>query len=1219
MFEKLKQSIAILLAATMVAGMAGTSASTVLAGENYDSDYIEQSEESSYVEGDGGDVVLEDLSSAGESGDITPEYADAYIDNDQDLDNAASEDSKTGITTEPITQAEENTPQDATPSAEEPIIQDDTVSQDDASSQEDPTTQEDTTSQDAELQDETTPEDETTTEEEQTAFDQYESVDIDDDNKLYVHITAPEGVLPTGSSFTVEKIDRTSDTEAFVSAKRPANAFVFESYVLDMTMYNKDGDKIQPDTANGQVSIVMGINSMSAEPQKAADAVKHEISARALNELTSFYQNTEFELSAEEISSVIDEVLEETDISYSEDEISLDIYHIPDGASYADFLYTERIYSDSAISYAERLVQTYTDSFSEYPVELSVYCDINELTQNVITTASELIDEALATAGDDNIELAKETYTIEGELAFETDEMSISDIISALKTKQMLPDTFHEPVKQVVSGSSQNPTITINEKSPLPNYDASVTVGRGGQRGNISIYDAMGNEYILTVYNSLPTVSEYYDTLEFDVIWNDNSGSTTLDKTNLVDRPDGASGDYQYIKDNYVLQFKVDGAEAWNDLTADNYTQAGLTEFMGITGTDSKAVNASGGIWTFIYDDVNKLPHKYLENGNEHTVEFRILQKNVIDGYDAATTAGTETIYADTDTSIINTVQTKFSAQIKWLDNNNSYGTRVTEDNFIRNYVALRVQAYDGSGVKYLDSSQVKFDKETGTFSLQGLPNYDSNRNQLNYSIQVGNVVRDESGQIIEVTSNIEQTSTSGETGVDGYGGYYLSTYVNDDIYATSADALYNGGTLTEKLSNKTTFTYNKEWSDGDTQESERPASKIYMYAISSQTVLDSNGSVLDISEASPVNGFGSESVPTHNAQGIVVGANIQLPMYDASGTRLVYFIKETDLGEGYVSDIDNEDAEPCKLDDDKNKDIISKFETLTDESGNVKYILNGGTVDNKKSEPVTVSVQVTLDAVSMQSADGIWVQLQLQRWDRTSQSWVNVEYDIDGEPMPVAELDGFSGNAMTKTATSRWVNKYDEDGYEITYRYIQTAFGFEERETPLTYKDSDQKSDKYDLNKTVIGREAAGVDGVNTTAYINGTMEIANVRSTVIYNVIQANTVVESVKKWIASGTDVTAELSDEAYAIFRITRNDGKHSISEGTEPDEDTLRDSEGNVVYDARLNRSTGWINYTDNLERFDESGMEYTYLTSEIKSDDGGYIAEKYGEESGYKW
>ena len=1222
MFEKLKQSIAVLLAATMVAGMAGTSVTTVLAGENYDSDYIEQSEESSYVEEDGEEIMLSDLSSPDEPGEITQEDIEAYIDSDQGIDNGVSGDMDTSITQdttsqeEPATQSAE-TPQDVTTSVEDTTAQEDTTSQDDTSSQDVTTSAEEPTNQE-----DTTTAEETTTEEEATAFDQYESIDIDDNNKLYIHITAPEGVLPAGSYFTVKKIDRTADTEAYVSAKRAVNAFVFESYVLDMTMYNKDGEKIQPDTENGQVSIVMGINSMSAEPQKAANAVKKEIAAGALSELTAIYQDTEFELSAEDISSVIDEVLEETDISYSADVISLDIYHIPDNATYADFLYTERIYSDSAISYAERLVQTYTDSFSEYPVELSVSCDINELTQGIVTAASELIDEALATAGDNNIELAKETYNIEGELEFKTDEMSISDIISELETKQMLPSTFHEPVKQVVSGSSQNPAITINEKSPLPNYDASVTVGRGGQRGTISIYDAQGDEYILTVYNSLPTVSEYYDKLEFDVIWNDNSGSTALDKTNLVDRPDGTSGDYKYVKDNYVLQFKVDSDGEWQDLTADNYTQAGLTEFMDITGTDDKAVNASGGIWTFIYDDVNKLPHKYLEDGKEHTVEFRILQKAVVTGYDAATTdAGTETIYADIDTSIINTVQTKFSAQIKWLDNDDSYATRVAkEENFIQNYVALRVQAYDGSGAKYLNSSLVTYDKETGTFSLQGLPNYDSNRNQLHYSIQVGNITRDDAGNVIAVTDNIERSAAvPSKNGVDGYGGYYLSTYVNDDIHATSMDALYNGGTLTEKLSNTTSFTYNKEWSDGDTKESERPQAKIYMYAISSETVLNSNGSVLDISEASPVNGFGSEKVPTHDACSIDVASGIQLPMYDATGTMLVYFIKETDLGSGYVSDIDNKDADPCQLDEGKKSDIINKFNTLTDESGNVKYILNRGTVDNKKSEPVTVSVQVTLDAVSMQSAEGISVKLQLQKWDRNLQKWVNVDVDIDGEPMPEAELDGFSGNAMTKTATSRWVNKYDDDGYEITYRYIQTDFGFKDEYTSLSYKDSDKKADTYDLNKTVIGRQAAGVDGVNTTAYISGTMEIAGARQTVIYNVIQANTVVESVKKWTDSGEDVTDKLSDEAYAVFRITRNDGKHSIAKDEEPDEDTLRDSEGNIVYDVRLNNSTDWVNYTDNLERFDASGMEYTYLTSETEYSDGGYITEKYGADSGHKW
>ena len=90
------------------------------------------------------------------------------------------------------------------------------------------------------------------------------------------------------------------------------------------------------------------------------------------------------------------------------------------------------------------------------------------------------------------------------------------------------------------------------------------------------------------------------------------------------------------------------------------------------------------------------------------------------------------------------------------------------------------------------------------------------------------------------------------------------------------------------------------------------------MYAISSETVLNSNGSVLDISEASPVNGFGAEKVSTHNESNIDVVHGIELPMYDATGTRLVYFIKETNQGSGYVSDIDNSNADPCQLDEGK-------------------------------------------------------------------------------------------------------------------------------------------------------------------------------------------------------------------------------------------------------------------------------------------------------------
>ena len=73
-----------------------------------------------------------------------------------------------------------------------------------------------------------------------SAFDKCESINIDDTN-LYIHLTAPEGVLPADSYFTVNKTECDSATEALLGAARGEDTFVFESHILDITLYNSDG------------------------------------------------------------------------------------------------------------------------------------------------------------------------------------------------------------------------------------------------------------------------------------------------------------------------------------------------------------------------------------------------------------------------------------------------------------------------------------------------------------------------------------------------------------------------------------------------------------------------------------------------------------------------------------------------------------------------------------------------------------------------------------------------------------------------------------------------------------------------------------------------------------------------------------------------------------------------------------------------------------------
>ena len=103
------------------------------------------------------------------------------------------------------------------------------------------------------------------------AFDT--NTEVDDTR---IHVTAPEGVFPEGSTVKVEKV--TAEIASEIATKIADNVKINEnvekniakSYTFDIKVLNKDGVEIQPDITHGKVNITFDMDEVADENVKPA-------------------------------------------------------------------------------------------------------------------------------------------------------------------------------------------------------------------------------------------------------------------------------------------------------------------------------------------------------------------------------------------------------------------------------------------------------------------------------------------------------------------------------------------------------------------------------------------------------------------------------------------------------------------------------------------------------------------------------------------------------------------------------------------------------------------------------------------------------------------------------------------------------------------------------------------------------------------------------------
>ncbi|MCQ2438465.1 MAG: Cna B-type domain-containing protein [Oscillospiraceae bacterium] len=575
--------------------------------------------------------------------------------------------------------------------------------------------------------------------------------------------------------------------------------------------------------------------------------------------------------------------------------------------------------------------------------------------------------------------------------------------------------------------------------------------------------------------------------------------------------------------------------------------------------------------------------------------------------------AGAVTV--DAGGSAILTRLIDWEAVVSWMDDNNrsacggetdaADSPRVSVEDFRNSTAVYAYKAGTSSSAADLVTREYGYtvsgteDGNEWTVGLTGLPAYDNEGSILNYYIS------HKDGKL---------------DAANGAGNYYDPKYENVGNYASKLDGLYNGGLMTEYLTNTVPFTVNKVWDDGNA--SDRPSAKLYIWRTTEN--YDDAG-VLSVNTAG---GYAvpdtadTVGVPTDAASGELIeisfGAEGALfPRYDALGRRYVYYGVEKNLSGSYQLTIDNNTAAA----------VQRNSAAVLDELSGSRYFLNGATLTNAPVEYATPAVTKNFVASSLQNFDPMSATFLLQK--KEGDAWVNVVADdvirttgnavVTDESITVTLTD-FNAAKMDDSAAPVTLRYYDDDYNVISYRWIETGVsvnGGSASADPALWDENGEYQGELVL---VEGNPQSGP--TDTTVLFTAAQKGSKVTNTLI-----GTHQVQIKKYWYDEfGNSIAdpAKLTDPAYdfiktaaARFRINRDDGA-TTADGS------LKDVNGEAVTDVFLRAENlfdveeGDDYWTQalNLPRYDAEGNEYYYTVQELSIDgtkDIGWLKDQHYE------
>ena len=468
----------------------------------------------------------------------------------------------------------------------------------------------------------------------------------------------------------------------------------------------------------------------------------------------------------------------------------------------------------------------------------------------------------------------------------------------------------------------------------------------------------------------------------------------------------------------------------------------------------------------------------------------------------------------------------------------------------------------------------------SGTITISGLWKYNLDGSRIEYSVEEA---PNGDGRL--------DTDDGIQDNVLDAGDWFQISYDNSGApnVGSEVDKVYDGGILYLTLTGTKDYSATKVWED-QADSSHRPDGELQLWRYragqsytTAAPVRDNSGIVMTI------------PLDKQNTQEI---AFEDLPKYDAEGYEYIYVVREYLTGDDagrYTQVLGAVDANGDVSDTIWVLGSNGRLQQLTGEEADGKrgdndtYLYNGGTLSNKLSGTVTVDATKIWKAAAFQSElTDVQVELTLQSRPKGStddDAWENTDII---KTLGGGENGSFSAENLGGLSVSESVPKYDNQGRELEYRWVESA----------VYENS-SKVEMDDDSFTLTSGGSRGEARYQVTYQQND-------NGTVITNAV-SNRIDYTVEK-VWEPDDQSNPKHKVTFALYRTI---GEQSLTEGCKVLTFAMNEEgafvEGSIepgdAYNNEIDNEItisgkNWEALLNSLPEYDEEGRRYEYLILE---------------------
>lgn len=503
--------------------------------------------------------------------------------------------------------------------------------------------------------------------------------------------------------------------------------------------------------------------------------------------------------------------------------------------------------------------------------------------------------------------------------------------------------------------------------------------------------------------------------------------------------------------------------------------------------------------------------------------------------------------------------------------------------------IAEMVQSFAERGREFT----VKFSEDGKTATITAvLPMYDVNNSPIVYYIQF-------------------QDHHEGQQGQD----YFQPSYNNSGSpsHGSSTTLLHDGGTMTLRPMGQTSYDANKVWLDGNNKDN-RPETTFSLWRYSTNSSYSQAAQVQlnavisgTSNPGSSVNAveFVTVTIP-EKSDGTVdldkllrdkYGDAIdQLPKYDPDGYPYIYALREDSSLTGYETVYGTVDANGAVTDTAPNYEDTEGTRVDLSAADRTKdpFIYNGGTITNRLTGTIPVEATKTWEIAAFQdSLKDVTVEFTLQQRLANPGFGQNNEWQNTDNKH---EINGWLSEILTQTFSETFP-KYDSQGRELEYRWVESNVTLGDQKTNFT--SNDKGGGTFTLSLENIEGEQEQLNFTSTLDEETNT----------ITNRFD-NTTYERVDKFWQQPDGTLAQIkpTDDGYPQYPDLNTSGKVMMDlfqdgvligsfemDGTvDSDWTTI----SNLGQDVRVMETASYHFEFENLPKYDEGGVRYTYLVLE---------------------